>query len=568
MFVFKAKKGITEIREWTFKRKDGSVFPVNLGVTALKNDKNEIIGFLGVVNDITEKKKYEEELLKANLINKDLFDNAPLGYHSLSKEGIYLNINQTELNWLGYSHEEVVGKLNFRNLVHPDYTQVFLSTFREFLKKGYAHNIELKLVRKDGSVFPVLVNSTAIYDHEGNYLRSRGTITDISKQKEFETKLVLANQTIYDLFNKAPVGYHSLSSDATFLSINQTELDWLGYKEEEVVKKLKFSDILTEKSKELFVQKTFEIFKKTGVVKDLEFECIRKDGTVFPILVNATAIYDEDGNYLRSRSTILDITERKNYENQLQANFEELNIFNQELHLSNSKLENLNQIKDKLFSIISHDLRSPLNSLKGVLFVLNYGGFSLEEQAVIFSVLNSQVENLSTLLDNLFHWAKTQMEGMKYSPQKIDIYTLIFENIELANPLAKLKQITIIHPEKKELLAFADDDMIRLVVRNLLNNAIKFTKSGGEISIRYEITHPYIRISVTDNGLGMNEIQLSKLFKIEDHFTLPGTAKEKGTGLGLLLCKEFVEKNGGKIWAESLEDQGSTFHFTLPVNTT
>jgi len=231
------------------------------------------------------------------------------------------------------------------------------------------------------------------------------------------------------------------------------------------------------------------------------------------------------------------------------------------------KLEELNATKDKLFSIIAHDLRSPFNSILGFseLLIENLKDFEIAESEKYARFINSSAENTLVLLDNLLKWAKSQTGQMTFKPQKISLSSVICEVVEQSNSAAIAKEISLIHKQADEIKAYADEDILKTVLRNLISNAIKFTKTGGCIHIRVITKQEHVGISISDNGIGINKEKLKTLFNTSSNTSSPGTANEKGSGLGLVLCKEFVEKLGGSINVESEEGIGSNFKFTLPL---
>lgn len=227
------------------------------------------------------------------------------------------------------------------------------------------------------------------------------------------------------------------------------------------------------------------------------------------------------------------------------------------------ELERLNQVKDKFFSIISHDLRSPINALSGILNIMAKGGLSKEDFEAQTLELRVRFDHTRTLLNNLLDWTLLQMDKLNLQATKIDLYKIVEENISLLTSLQS-KHIQLINNLAPESIGFADSNTINLVIRNLITNAIKFTNDGGEVTINAKSTNKEWVLSVHDNGIGIKPEVQKILFDKTSPYTTRGTANEKGTGLGLILCKEFVEKNGGKIWVESQEDEGSTFFFTIP----
>ena len=227
-----------------------------------------------------------------------------------------------------------------------------------------------------------------------------------------------------------------------------------------------------------------------------------------------------------------------------------------------------NETKDKFFSIISHDLRSPFNSLFGFTDMLmqNYDTFSDKERLLIIESLNTSSKTTYLLLENLLSWSSSQTGRMEFLIQKIELKTLIDEIILLSKPAADIKQIELIDNVEADILVYADKNMLNTILRNLITNGIKFTESNGKviISVVKSTKKGFVEISVTDTGIGIPEEKIDELFLIDKNISTLGTNNEKGTGLGLILCKEFVEKQGGEIWVESEVGKGSQFKLILP----
>jgi signal transduction histidine kinase/Tfp pilus assembly protein PilF len=235
----------------------------------------------------------------------------------------------------------------------------------------------------------------------------------------------------------------------------------------------------------------------------------------------------------------------------------------EEMRKRSVELEKLNQVKDKFFSIISHDLRSPINALAGLLDIMDRGGLSEQDMKANITELKGRFNHTRTLLNNLLDWTLLQMDKLSLQPAKISLHKIAAENIQLLSAVQN-KNIHFENLIAENTLGFADSNTINLVMRNLLTNAIKFTNENGNISLKATEGDKFWQISVKDDGVGMNKTVLKMLFDKTAPYSTRGTANEKGTGLGLILCKEFVEKNGGTIWVESEEGKGSTFSFTVP----
>ena len=218
--------------------------------------------------------------------------------------------------------------------------------------------------------------------------------------------------------------------------------------------------------------------------------------------------------------------------------------------------------------MISHDLQSPFSSLRGLIQFTaeNLEGYDKSELGNIMGLLGNSTDNLYALIENLLTWSRIQRGVLEHCPQRVNIRDVVTQNIKLFTQNAEDKQITLRNLIEERIPAYADFNMVNAVFRNLISNALKFTKPGGSVEISARQDGGYIEVSVRDNGIGIAKEHLSKLFRIDSRYKRLGTAREKGTGLGLILCKEFIEKHGGKIWIESEAAQGSAVKFTLPQN--
>jgi signal transduction histidine kinase len=288
-------------------------------------------------------------------------------------------------------------------------------------------------------------------------------------------------------------------------------------------------------------QKSYHKFThrlSTGEIRDVEVYSS-------PILISGRELL---------HSIIHDVTDRKRIEDQLKE--------------SEIRLRELNATKDKFFSIIGHDLKNPFNAIIGFSNILldqvkekDYEG--IEEYAEI--IHKSSLRAMSLLAD-LLEWSQLQTGKLIFSPTTFDLAKLIDEVSDLANDAALHKNILILNDLPAQVIVFADKSMIGSVLRNLVSNAVKFSNVNGRINISVNKTPTEFIVAIQDNGVGIKEESIGKLFRIEEAYSTPGTLKETGTGLGLLLCKELVQKHGGKIWVESKVGSCSTFFFTIPKN--
>ncbi len=241
---------------------------------------------------------------------------------------------------------------------------------------------------------------------------------------------------------------------------------------------------------------------------------------------------------------------------------------NKLLEKQKKELDNINKTKDKMFLIIGHDLRGPIGNLKSLIEMLLEDEEIASNKSLLetFSIFMKSVQSVSDLLENLLLWAKSQRNEISFSPENISINTIINRNLQLFRTIADHKGIKLNARMADNYDVFADKNMLMTVVRNIISNSIKYTPTGGSINIAIEHDNQYNKVIIKDTGVGFDEETAHKILDTKNFYTTSGTNNEVGSGLGLLLSKEFVEMNGGKIWAESTPGMGATFYFTVPVS--
>ena len=251
----------------------------------------------------------------------------------------------------------------------------------------------------------------------------------------------------------------------------------------------------------------------------------------------------------------------------LEDRYNQIKKANEKLSQSEQQLRKANATKDKFFSVIAHDLKNPFNALYGLTDHIskNFAQLSRQELHQYVDLIHESGDQLLQLLENLLHWSRSQRGKIRYNPQPLDLKGIMENTAGLLMINAREKNLSVVQQHHIDSPVYADEEMTTTILRNLLSNAIKFSYSGGQITLRTRQFNGQVQVEVEDQGKGIRQEDQDKLFKVDESFSTHGTSQEKGTGLGLILCAEFVEKQGGKIWVESKENKGSCFKFTLPV---
>jgi two-component system sensor histidine kinase/response regulator len=367
-----------------------------------------------------------------------------------------------------------------------------------------------------------------------------------------DNEKVLAQNKFRMLFEQSPVGMALvLHETGAFLEVNNSVLESTGYTIEEFLS-LSYWDLTPREYEQQEIDQ-LETLNRTGYFGPNFKEYIRKDGTRYPLSISGALFVDVDGRKV-VWGIIEDLTDRRE---------SELIIKNQ-----NEELLLLNAAKDKFFSIIAHDLKNPFSAIIGSsdLLLSRAEKNDIREIDKYAKIINQSSKKALDLLLNLMDWSQIQTGHMNYVPEYFDINILVEEALELLGCNAEEKSISIRNNISKGTMAYADKIMISIVLRNLISNAIKYTNQNGLVTLSAEQQKNELILSVKDNGVGIAQKNLDKLFKIDGVYSTPGTQQEKGTGLGLILCKEYIEKNKGGIWIESVLKAGTNFYFSLPLN--
>ncbi len=329
-----------------------------------------------------------------------------------------------------------------------------------------------------------------------------------------------------------------------------------------------FLEMVQPEYKELIIEKTKQFLLSDAIPYNVEYKIISKDNIECILQEEALIKRDNTGKPIQIIGIIKDITKQRKAELELIRAKEKAEKRELLIKKQNKKLQELNSTKDKFFSIIAHDLKSPFNCTLGFSNILlkKHKNYDNEKREKIIKSINDSANNAFNLLENLLTWSCSQLGGIKYLPENLNLKTLLFEIMFVLQEQANKKNISILDTISYNELIYADRNMIATILRNLISNAIKFTNKNGNvvISSKKQINSNFLEISIIDTGVGISEEKIDNLFCISKKTSTQGTENETGTGLGLIVCKEFIEKHDGEIWIESEITKGSSFYFTVP----
>lgn len=524
------------------------------------------------------------------------------------------------------NQSDLEGKTDF-DYYPKDIAQIYYDVEQKIIKSGDAviNQEEIGFDRK-GNERVISTTKVPYYDAEDRIMGIVGVGRDVTEMKEVQGKLkdqadsLQENNSLLEerqeeiskqseslgeqnsilekernllrtLIDNMPDYIYIKDSDSKFLTVNKRLLGVMHKDSlDDIIGKTDYETTPSKEAAEIYYKDEQEIIKTGKAIIAKEEIGFDENDRERVISTSKVPYTDADGNIVGIVGIGRDITKQKNAEKQLreqaqnlqeinvileerqeriQYQSEELNKQTQNLQAANTQLEHLNATKNKFFSIIAHDLKNPFQAIFGFseLLMRNNKDFDESQKLELLSMIKSSSESAFNLLENLLHWARTQTDTIRYKPAQIQISELIQQNIELTIGSAENKSISLISEIECNPGAYADSNMINLVIRNLISNAIKFTKEEGSILIRcHDSNADELAVSITDTGIGISKKNIEKLFRIDEYYSSNGTSGEGGTGLGLIICKEFIEKNNGKLTIESEPEIGSTFTFTLPRN--
>jgi PAS domain S-box-containing protein len=524
---------------------------IDFSIKPIENDTGQVIMLLPEGRDITEIKMAEALARRSEERLKLLISQSPIALAMLDKELNYLAASQRWVDYYRMQTTDFLG-LNHYDLL-PDIAANRRQTHDYCLEGNIERREEELVVRANGEVVWMKWEVKPWYDLEGNIGGLLLFTEDITQRKQAEIQLRKSEEKFHTMFDLSPVGMCLIDVESKqMVEFNQALYASLGYSLEEF-SMVPFQKFIPPEYHALD-QLQRDSLKQTGKYGPYEKELVHKDGHRICTLQNGILLIDERGRK-QVWAFIQDISPLKKRE--------------QEIAQLNVELAALNQHKDRLFSIIAHDLRGSVNHIASLIDIMwEMTSQILSKEALhVLELAKDSSSKARTLLEELLLWSSIQFDMVSFTPQDLAMSSLVNQVLDSLQSLAEAKQLVFITHIPHGPTIHADEQMLKVVFRNLLSNAIKFSHPGGKITVVAEVKGAHIGFTIRDEGVGISKENLPKIFNKTEHLTTFGTKGEKGSGLGLELCREYVEKHSGTIGVESTLNQGSSFTFTLPINT-
>ena len=581
--VFKASRGIEDIYELTYIRKDGSRFPAVVSVTALRDEQNTIIGYLLIGTDNTARKEAEEALLKAGALQSAIFNSANFSSIATDAKGVIQIFNVGAERMLGYTAAEVMNQITPADISDPqeviaraEELSIELGTpitpgFEALVFKasrGIEDIYELTYIRKDGSRFPAVVSVTALRDEQDAIIGYLLIGTDNTARKQIEEEQQQLSQRLRDhqfytrsLFESNIDAIMTTDPSGIITDVNKQMEVLTGCTRDELIG-APFKNYFTDPDRAEMSTKQVLREKK---VTDYELTARARDGKETVVSFNATTFYDRDRKLQGVFAAARDITERKRLDQALQEK-------NVELENARSFAEKTNLAKSDFLANMSHELRTPLNSIIGFSEVLQdqmFGTINDKQHEYVNNILTSG-KHLLSLINDILDLSKVESGKMELELSAFSLRESLDASMMMLKEKALKGGIEIqlnLSPEA-DVRIVADQRKLKQILFNLLSNGVKFTRKGGTVDVSAVRDGDFIEITVADSGIGIREEDIQKLFQAFTQLESVYTKGFEGTGLGLALTRQLVELHGGRIWVKSDFGTGSRFCFTIPLKQT
>ncbi|PIL41068.1 hybrid sensor histidine kinase/response regulator [Massilia psychrophila] len=576
--VFKASRGIEDIYELTYIRKDGSRFPAVVSVTALRDAEQTIIGYLLIGTDNTARKEAEEALMRAGALQTAIFNSANFSSIATDAQGVIQIFNVGAERMLGYTALEVVDKITPANISDPqeviERAESLSQELGEAISPGFEALVfkasrgiediyELTYIRKDGSRFPAIVSVTALRDVHDAIIGYLLIGTDNTARKQVEEDQALLDQSLRDqqfytrsLIESNIDAIMTTDPRGIISDVNHQMESLTGCTRDELIG-APFKNYFTDQKR---AEAAIKRVLREGKVTNYELTALARDGKKTVVSYNATTFYDRDRNLKGVFAAARDVTDRKQFEHTLQLN-------NVELESAKAAAEKANLAKSEFLSSMSHELRTPLNGVLGFaqLMESETPAPSPSQQRSIQQILKGGWY-LLRLINEILDLAMIESGKVTISSEPMSLAEVLHDCRVLIGPQATKREIELIFPKFDDpYYIHADLTRVKQVMINLLSNAIKYNRIGGTVTVRCTLQEKHVRVHVKDTGAGLAPEQIAQLFQPFNRLGQEDSIEE-GTGIGLVVTKQLVELMKGTIGVDSARGVGTEFWVDFPAS--
>jgi PAS domain S-box-containing protein len=542
-------KGEVKNFETKFLSKNGNI--VNGIMSSSLIDLDGVPHILSIIKDITIQNKAKEALAKEQFLIKALLDHLSDHVYFKDRDSRFIRINKSLALSFGLDDPALAeGKTDFDFFTREHAQQAFEDE-QAIVRTGQLLNTEEKETHPNRPDTWVSTIKLPLTDNNGNIIGTFGISRDVTKRKQAEEELAQEQYLMRTLMDNLPDHIYFKDNESHFLRVNKALAQFLGLNDPaQAIKKTDFDFFTGEHAQQAYEDEQKII--RTGQLLSTEEKETHHDRPDTWVSTIKLPLSDKDGNIIGTFGISRDITKNK--------------LAEEEIKLKNELLQIINSEKDKFFSILAHDLRGPLSAFVSATQIIaeEIQTMGIEEIKEITLSMKTSATNIYSLLENLLEWSRLRRGVMDFIPEKINLKKKIEECVAVLSESARKKGIEILISIPEVIDVLADSLMFDTVIRNLISNAIKFTPVGGKVTLTAGYIEDHtVEIKISDSGIGMTPELKDKLFLLNEKTSRKGTEGEPSTGLGLLLCKEFIEKHNGKIRVESEVGKGSTFSFTI-----
>lgn len=537
------QKGMQHSIETKILKKNNELIDVYLSLSVLKNHEGMVIGSIGVINDISYQKWIKVALEESEKKFKQLYENAPIPYHTLSPNGEITSVNEKWCKTLKYTKEEVIGKSIFDFVIKSE-RKLAKDSFEKKIskKKRYTGGHERTYVTKEGEERIFIIHDYFSFDKDKNVMSVHTTMEDITQRRQVWDKMMKSEEKYRVLAETSADGVLTTDVLGRLTYINPSLEKILGRRKSNTLATL-FRDYLSESSVYLFQQVFLDVRKKEKKVENIGLDIIHDDGYEIPVEANISPL-KKDNNFIGIECTVRDISERDRIERELKQS---------------------EKLRTEFMNIAAHELKSPVTPIKGYLELIESDKDANDKIKNWARVGLRNAERLMRLINDILDVSRLDTDTMRFNMEKCDLTEIFDDATEDIEPDIETKNLKFIRRIPKNLSKIiCDKYRLSQVLKNLLGNAIKFTDYGS-ITLMAKEKEKHLFIYVEDTGIGISSDETKKIFtKFYQAYT-GEDRKNEGTGLGLFICKEIIKKHNGEIWAESKVGKGSKFTIKLPV---